>query len=116
MNIPIANIADTSVDTAIILNDISYNTSHINTEAKQIINQRAFLEVTQLPCDNTEVTIIRRYNNNNEILLSNIRTDTTSSTELNDSDDINTYEIRLIIYFFILFIFMIFILNLNNTS
>ena len=49
MDLPIAPVTATNVNRAIILDENTDNVIHINIEAKQIINQTAFLEVSQVP-------------------------------------------------------------------
>ena len=49
MDIPIAPVTATNVNRAIILDENTDNVIHINIEAKQMINQTAFLEVSQVP-------------------------------------------------------------------
>ena len=135
MNIPIATITDTNVDAAIILNDNSNNIIVMNTEAKQIINQMAFLEVSHQydPFSETQVSqnmerggnydrdtlimnfSISRFNNNNRSLSLPSSTiygyydnaSTPTSRNLNSRN----YEGKIILYFFLFFILMIIILN-----
>ena len=135
MNIPIATITDTNVDAAIILNDTSYNAININTEAKQIINQMAFLEVSHQydPFSETQVSenmerggnydrdtlimnfsISRFHNNNRSLSLPGstiydyyVNSPTPTSRDLNSRN----YEGKIILYFFLFFILMIIILN-----
>ena len=135
MNIPIATITDTNVDAAIILNDTSYNAININTEAKQIINQMAFLEVSHQydPFSETQVSenmerggnydrdtlimnfsISRFHNNNRSLSLPSstiydyyVNSPTPTSRDLNSRN----YEGKIILYFFLFFILMIIILN-----
>tara|TARA_Y100000389_G_scaffold141203_1_gene139043 strand:+ start:496 stop:906 length:411 start_codon:yes stop_codon:yes gene_type:complete len=133
MNIPIATITDTNVDTAIILNDNSNNIICMNTEAKQIINQMAFLEVSHQydAFSETEFSqnIERGGNYNRDTLIfsvsrshNNIRSLSFLSSTIHSyydnssspsSQSLNTrnYEGKIIIYFFFLFIIMIIILN-----
>jgi len=54
MDIPIAPVTVTNVNRAIILDENADNVIHINIEAKQIINQTAFLEVCQVPEEETQ--------------------------------------------------------------
>lgn len=49
MDIPIAPVTATNVNRAIILDENTDNVIHINIEATQMINQTAFLEVSQVP-------------------------------------------------------------------
>ena len=48
MNIPIAPVSVTDVNSGIILDDNTDNIIHINIKAKQLINQTAFLEVSEV--------------------------------------------------------------------
>ena len=98
MNIPIATITDTNVDAAIILNDTSYNTININTEAKQIINQRAFLEVSQAFDSFSETQVSRniesRGHYDRDTLIMNFSISTSNSNSSLPSSTIYRYYDR----------------------
>lgn len=137
MNIPIATITDTNVDTAIILDDNSNNMIHINTEATQIINQMAFLEVSQHYDSFSETQISQNMerggNYDRDTLRINFSISSSSNRSLslpssriynfyhssssptsriiNNNLPDNNYEGKVIFYFFLLFILMIIILN-----
>lgn len=127
MNIPIATITNTNVDTAIILDDNSNNMIHINTEASQIINQMAFLEVSQHYDSFSETQISQNMerggNYDRDTLRINFSISSSSNRSLslpssstsyriiNNNLPDNNYEGKAILYFFLLFILMIIILN-----
>ena len=127
MNIPIATITDTNVDTAIILDDNSNNMIHINTEATQIINQTAFLEVSQSYAFEPETNLSRNraigvnYDRDNLIFQMNLSISSSPNnnpvlspstiTDYSDNNNSLSYEGKVILYFFLLFILMIIILN-----
>lgn len=105
MNLPIAPINTMNVSSAIILDDNIDNVIHINIEAKQLINQMAFLEVFQ----DEDIQEVNNYDN--ESLRTNFSISTNSTRNNNSYIERQENEGKLlfILFFIIVIVIVIFV-------